>query len=239
MRGLWTRRLYDGIPRLPERQSGVCNVDANASLPVDAETPGWEHLFWLVFDRTSNPIFVLDDQRRITGVNHAALSLLGRSRKDLEGTSMLETMRPVDRAEALRNWRAFRRSGEYFGRRALVRADGAEVQVDFAARLAHIRGQQVAVYVSLPGPRSAPTRSSALTGQLLLTDREREVITHVALGYETDQIAKALYISPTTVRTHVRNAMAKLGAHTRAQLVAIVLCTDDAVHATVVEGIAA
>jgi PAS domain S-box-containing protein len=217
----------------------VANVDANASsLRPDAEPPGWEQLFWLVFDQTSNPIFVLDGQRRITGVNHAALSLLGRSRTDLEGTSMLETMKPADRAEALRNWRAFRASGEYFGRRALVRADGSEVLIEFAARLAHIRGQRVAVYVALPGPRSAPTRSSALAGQLLLTDREREVVTHVALGSETDEIASALYISPTTVRTHVRNAMAKLGAHTRAQLVAIVLCTDDAVHAAVVEGIA-
>lgn len=56
-----------------------------------------------------------------------------------------------------------------------------------------------------------------------------------ALGCETDQIAKQLFISPQTVRTHVRNAMTKLGAHTRAQLVAVVLCTDEAVHATVVE----
>jgi DNA-binding NarL/FixJ family response regulator len=144
-------------------------------------------------------------------------------------------MRPADRSEALRNWQAFRLSGEYFGRRALVRADGSEVQIDFAARLEHIRGQQVAVYVALPRHRAAPTRSSALAGELLLTTREREIITHVALGYESDQIAKELYISPQTVRTHVRNAMIKLGAHTRAQLVAIVLCTDDAIHATVVE----
>jgi PAS domain S-box-containing protein len=203
----------------------------------DAEPSGWEKLFWLVFDRTSNAIFVLDDERRIVAVNHAALSLLGREREDLLGTSLLGTMRSADRAEALRNWHAFRASGEYFGRRALVRANGSQVEIDFAARLAHIRGQRLAIYVALPGPRSEPTRSSAITGELLLTAREREVITHVALGDETDQIAEALYISPTTVRTHVRNAMVKLGAHTRAQLVAIVLCTDEAVHATVLERI--
>jgi PAS domain S-box-containing protein len=210
-------------------------VDANVSQRPDAEIAAWERLFWLVFDRTSNPIFVLDDERRIIEVNSAALSLLDRSRKDLLGTSMLGNMRPDDRPAALRNWQSFRRSGEYFGRRALVRADGSEVQIDFAARLEHIRGQRAAVYVALPRHRSAPTRSSALAGELLLTIREREIITQVALGYETDQIAKDLFISPQTVRTHVRNAMIKLGAHTRAQLVAIVLCTDDAVHATVVE----
>jgi PAS domain S-box-containing protein len=210
-------------------------MHANASLGPDAGTPGWEQLFWLVFDRTSNPIFVLDDERRITEINQAALSLLGRSRHDLLGAPMLTNMRPADRSEALRNWRAFRLSGEYFGRRALVRADGSEVQIDFAARLERIQGQQVAVYVALPRHRSPPTRSSALAGELLLTTREREIITHVALGYESEQIANELYISPQTVRTHVRNAMIKLGAHTRAQLVAIVLCTDDAIHATVVQ----
>lgn len=213
-------------------------MDANASQRLDAGTPGWERLFWLVFERTSNPIFVLDGRRRIIEINRAAVSLLDRSRNDLVGASMLATMRPADRSAALRNWRAFRRSGEYFGRRTLVRADGSEVRIDFAARLEQIRGQRVAVYVALPRRRSVPTRSSALAGELLLTTREREVITLVALGCETDQIAKELFISPQTVRTHVRNAMTKLGAHTRAQLVAVVLCTDEAVHATVVERMA-
>jgi DNA-binding CsgD family transcriptional regulator len=32
-----------------------------------------------------------------------------------------------------------------------------------------------------------------------------------------------MYLSPATIRSHVRNAMVKTGAHTRAQLVAIVL----------------
>jgi PAS domain S-box-containing protein len=205
----------------------------------DTARSEWEQLFWLVFDRTSNAIFVLDGGRRIAAVNRAALSLLGRSREELVGTPMLATMRSADRAEALRNWRAFRASGEYFGSRALVRANGSEVRIDFAARLARVRGQRVAIYVALPRSRSAPTRSSALAGGLLLTAREREIITHVALGQETDEIAQALHISPTTVRTHVRNAMVKLGAHTRAQLVAIVLCTDDAVHAAVVERLTA
>ncbi len=212
---------------------------SNRNGEKDGEASGWEDLFWLVFDRTSNAIFVLDDQRRIVAVNDAALSLLARSREDLVGASLLATMRSADRAEALRNWQAFRASGEYFGRRALVRANGSEVEIDFAARLAHVRGQRVAIYVALPNPHSGPTRSSALAGELLLTAREREVITHVALGDETNQIAEALHISPPTVRTHVRNAMVKLGAHTRAQLVAIVLCTDDAVHATVAGRISA
>jgi DNA-binding NarL/FixJ family response regulator len=70
--------------------------------------------------------------------------------------------------------------------------------------------------------------SSAAAGELPLTRREREIVTMIALGKETPQIAQELHIAPDTVRTHVRNAMSKLGAHTRAQLVAIVLCTEQA-----------
>jgi DNA-binding NarL/FixJ family response regulator len=53
------------------------------------------------------------------------------------------------------------------------------------------------------------------------------VIALIATGRETPQIAQALGVSPATVRTHVRNALSKLGAHTRAQLVAIVIASQD------------
>jgi DNA-binding NarL/FixJ family response regulator len=52
-----------------------------------------------------------------------------------------------------------------------------------------------------------------------LTDREREVMGHVAAGLSNDEIAEHLYISPTTAKTHVSRAMTKLGARDRAQLV--------------------
>lgn len=52
-----------------------------------------------------------------------------------------------------------------------------------------------------------------------LTGREREVMAQVAAGLSNDQIAAALYISPTTAKTHVSRAMIKLGARDRAQLV--------------------
>jgi DNA-binding NarL/FixJ family response regulator len=53
----------------------------------------------------------------------------------------------------------------------------------------------------------------------LLTDREREVMAQVAAGLSNDEIAAALYISPTTAKTHVSRAMIKLNARDRAQLV--------------------
>ena len=56
--------------------------------------------------------------------------------------------------------------------------------------------------------------------QPLLTKREREILRLLAEGMRNEQIAKRLSISPLTVRTHVKNAMEKLGADTRAQAVA-------------------
>ena len=56
-----------------------------------------------------------------------------------------------------------------------------------------------------------------------LTQREREVLRLLADGQSNEEIGKRLFISPETVRTHVRKAMAKLAADTRTQAVAIAL----------------
>jgi DNA-binding CsgD family transcriptional regulator len=56
-----------------------------------------------------------------------------------------------------------------------------------------------------------------------LTAREREILGLLATGLSGADIANRLVLSPETVRTHVRNAMAKLGASTRSQAVALAL----------------
>jgi DNA-binding NarL/FixJ family response regulator len=53
-----------------------------------------------------------------------------------------------------------------------------------------------------------------------LTQREREVLRLLADGLRNEEIGKRLFISPETVRTHVRNATKKLDADTRTQAVA-------------------
>ncbi len=53
-----------------------------------------------------------------------------------------------------------------------------------------------------------------------LTRREREVLSLLAQGMDTQAIARALFLSTATVRNHVQNLMRKLGAHTRAEAVA-------------------
>jgi DNA-binding NarL/FixJ family response regulator len=68
-------------------------------------------------------------------------------------------------------------------------------------------------YASRPKPADRSPRLD------LLTEREREDMAQVAAGLSNEEIAAALYISPTTAKTHVSRAMVKLGARDRAQLV--------------------
>jgi DNA-binding NarL/FixJ family response regulator len=67
-----------------------------------------------------------------------------------------------------------------------------------------------------------PDREPAAAGRLqVLTDREREVLGLVGEGLSNDDIAKRLFMSPATVKTHVSRVMSKLAAHDRAQLVVL------------------
>ncbi|MGH3320295.1 MAG: response regulator [Streptosporangiaceae bacterium] len=52
-----------------------------------------------------------------------------------------------------------------------------------------------------------------------LTGREAEVLAHIAAGRSNAEIAAALYVSEATVKTHVNNLFAKIGARNRAQAV--------------------
>jgi DNA-binding NarL/FixJ family response regulator len=56
-----------------------------------------------------------------------------------------------------------------------------------------------------------------------LSQRQREVLRLLADGLKNEEIGKRLFISPETVRTHVRKAMAKLEADTRTEAVATAL----------------
>jgi PAS domain S-box-containing protein len=53
-----------------------------------------------------------------------------------------------------------------------------------------------------------------------LTPREKEVLSLLAEGHSTGEIAQILVISPNTVRNHVQHILQKLHVHSRAEAVA-------------------
>lgn len=76
----------------------------------------------------------------------------------------------------------------------------------------------------LPQPLNDDEITELLQGdQPALSRREREILGLLSDGLSTDDVAEKLSLSAHTVRTHVKNAMRKLEASTRAHAVAIAL----------------
>jgi DNA-binding NarL/FixJ family response regulator len=74
-------------------------------------------------------------------------------------------------------------------------------------------------------PRLRSALLSRETTQRLpaLSKREGEIMDLLAQGLTGEQVAERLVLSAETVKTHVRNAMSKLEAHTRVHAIAIAL----------------
>jgi DNA-binding NarL/FixJ family response regulator len=74
-------------------------------------------------------------------------------------------------------------------------------------------------------PRLRPALLSRRATQRLpsLSKREREIMDLLAQGMTGEDVAAHLVLSSETVKTHIRNAMAKLEANTRVHAIAIAL----------------
>lgn len=66
-------------------------------------------------------------------------------------------------------------------------------------------------------------RSAGADPAQRLSAREHEVLLLLADGMTGQAVAAHLYLSPETIRTHVRNAMRKLGARTRSHAIAMLV----------------
>lgn len=64
-------------------------------------------------------------------------------------------------------------------------------------------------------------RRGAAAGRVELTDREQEILDLLARGLSNADIARELTISVHTVRNHVANLSAKLGAHSKLEALSI------------------
>ena len=61
----------------------------------------------------------------------------------------------------------------------------------------------------------------AVAAQFSLTEREREILAHVVEGHSSSHVARALFISESTVRGHMHHIYQKLGVASRDELVAL------------------
>ena len=75
----------------------------------------------------------------------------------------------------------------------------------------------VGLLMRLPRDKAAAYQDEKGWGRL--TVREQEVLELLARGKSGNEIAEELHIAPLTVRTHIRNLMAKMGVHSRLEAV--------------------
>ena len=78
----------------------------------------------------------------------------------------------------------------------------------------------------LIGPRARVAEPAASQ----LTPRELEVLELLAEGLEAHEIASRLVVTPKTVAKHIERILGKLGAHSRAQAVALALRRERRPH---------
>lgn len=187
-------------------------------------------------ERSRHPMLIADDQRRWVTGNSAACDLLGIARDEIPWRTMDEFTSPSERKKLEEQWAAFLASGGAEGWYQLYVPDRGPVPVEFSATANVLPARHLSVFI--PPEEASPEAKKALagdatwapvaaegSGRLPLTEREREVMTLVASGLQSGDIAERLFLSPETVKSHVHNALGKLGAHTRAHAVAIALVT--------------
>jgi len=183
---------------------------------------GWATLFNAAFTQSRNGMALVDQERRHVDANGAYLNMLGYRSSELMGRPLWEVVADGPRATRA-EWEALMREPRFSGEAGMLTADGTVVGVQFGATPEVVTGRRLVLFVAVTTSRwgrhfrrdieNADDESS-------LSPRELEIVHLVALGSSGPEIADELHIAHDTVRTHVRNAMGKVGARSRAHLVA-------------------
>jgi PAS domain S-box-containing protein len=167
-------------------------------------------------DRLPLPVFAIASDGRIRWLNRAAEDVAG----DLKGRAFTEVVAPESRAAARAAFASkvvgSREVTDYEA--VLLAKDGRRVDVEICSVPvdddAGIVGVFGAASIKAIEPAAAPARR-----ERALTPRQSEVLSYLARGYRTDEMATAMGISKETVRNHVRAVLRALGAHSRLEAV--------------------
>ncbi len=195
--------------------------------------------------RRNQAAFACNQNGRIVAWNECAEQFLGHASAEMIGRHCFEVLDGRDvfgnrfchercairsmirRQEPINQWQLNYRT-----------AAGARIDVSVSAVLVNGgKGAEcVVVHVLKPvetsGDELGPGTADEPTGRLALEDsvdtgadpvkltiRERQILRMLASGSNTSEIVDRLYISANTVRTHIRNIIHKLNAHSRLEAV--------------------
>lgn len=172
------------------------------------------------FRRSLLPMVIADDRRRLVAANPAACLLFRLPEDELLTRTVDDLATPENRSQLETLWEKFVRDGTQRGTFELLMPDGPTVQVEYSATANIEPARHLSIFLFPPGDRD-PTPYDGSPGPAVLTDREREVLGMIAMGMGSAWIASRLGVSTSTVETHVRHCLDKLGARNRAHAIAL------------------
>lgn len=158
------------------------------------------------------PCWIFDEAGIFTWVNDAFIGTFG----NLRGRHFSSIVAPERLDAATRHVASLHGSepvNDY--ETVLVRADGRHVKTEVSSVLLEGIGLCCGAF-GVAGVSVQP-REGVDTD---LTPRQLEVLQLLAAGASTDQIAKELFVSRTTVRNHIAGLLDRLGVHSRLAAVA-------------------
>jgi PAS domain S-box-containing protein len=182
----------------------------------------WQSMFGMAFRSSRNAMVLVDEQRRILDANGALVKLVGYKRSEILGRQVWDFVAsgPLLSQE---QWGDELANREFSGEASVVAKDGTVTAIQWGAVTEVVTGNRLVLFVALSTSRWGGRfrrEMSEQSSSSALSPRERDVVRLVAAGASGPEIADELHIAHDTVRTHVRNASKKLGARSRAHLVA-------------------
>ena len=177
-----------------------------------------ERAFQAAFEASANPMGLSDDARVYRFVNPAACDFLGYASEEIVGRPIEYLYdNAVDRAQVVDGWQRFLAEGTAAGDVTFRAAGGRQIHCHYHREANVVDGLHLGVILLEPNPTVVEPGDERAP----LTARETEIVYLIAEGDTSEEIGHELHISTDTARTHVRNAMEKQGARTRAHLIAL------------------
>lgn len=170
-------------------------------------------------DAAPAAVFVTDEEGGFVAANRYACQMLGREREELLGLRLAD----VAWGESAPSFE----EGTAVGIAQLRHRDGSKVIARYQVRPLNGGDSPFAVWLAttrhVSRPSSVEARSPRARDHDVLSAREIEILQLIADGLENEAIARELFISTETVKSHVRRILQKLGAHSRTYAVAVAL----------------
>ena len=176
-----------------------------------------------LFGRSASAMLLADDDRIYVNANQAACDMLSVDREEIIGKRIDDFTDPalLDQVPAL--YQAFLDAGSLSGNFTMLDGNGEKVELSFSSSANVVPGLHLSILIPLEELDPELDVAEEVNHPSELTEREKEVLTMLALGETNSTIAEKLHLSPETVRSHTRSARLRLGARSRSHAIAIAL----------------